>query len=85
MIDLSCASILQWYSLPSSWVHFRQFSDRIALSDKPTFHEFFLARGTVDDMLYDVLKEDGDVGKMMITSPERLLEIRNGAVDIQTL
>jgi SNF2 family DNA or RNA helicase len=76
-IDLSCASILQWYSLPSSWVHFRQFSDRIALSDKPTFHEFLLARGTVDELIYQSLLEDGDVGKMMITSPERLLKIRN--------
>lgn len=72
-IDLSCASIMQWYSLPSSWVNFRQFSDRIALSDKPTFHEFFLARGTVDELLYQTLMEDGDIGKKMITSPERLL------------
>lgn len=74
-IDLSCASILQWYSLTPSWVNFRQFSDRIALSGKPTFHEFFLARGTVDELLYETLLEDGDVGKKMITSPERLLRI----------
>lgn len=74
-IDLSCASILQWYSLPSSWVHFRQFSDRIALSDKPTFHEFYLARGTIDEVKYETLLEDGDIGKKMITSPERLLRI----------
>lgn len=75
-IDLSAASILQWYSLPSSWVNFRQFSDRIALSDRPTFHEFFLARGTVDELLYETLLEDGDIGKKMITSPERLLRIQ---------
>jgi SNF2 family DNA or RNA helicase len=74
-IDLSCASIMQWYSLTPSWVNFRQFSDRIALSERPTFQEFFLARGTVDELLYENLKEDGDVGKMMITSPERLLRI----------
>lgn len=76
-IDLSCASILQWYSLPSSWVNFRQFSDRIALSDKPTFHEFYLARGTVDFLLYETLLEDGDIGKKMITSPERLLRVND--------
>lgn len=75
-IDLSCASILQWYSLPQSWVNFRQFSDRIALSDKPTFHEFFLARGTVDELLKETLDEDGDIGKKMIQSPERLLRLR---------
>lgn len=74
-IDLSAASILQWYSLPSSWVHFRQFSDRIALSDKPTFHEFYLAAGTVDFLLYETLMEDGDIGKKMIQSPERLLRL----------
>lgn len=75
-IDLSAASILQWYSLPSSWVNFRQFSDRIALSDKPTFHEFFLARGTVDEDRYETLMVDGDIGKKMIQSPERLLRLR---------
>lgn len=74
-IDLSAASILQWYSLPSSWVQFKQFSDRIALSDKPTFHEFYLARGTVDELRYETLKEDSDIGKKMIQSPERLLRL----------
>ena len=72
-IDLSCASIMIWYSLTSSWVNYRQFSDRIALSDRPTFYEFFLARGTYDELLYQVLLEDGDIGKAMITSPDRLL------------
>lgn len=79
-IDLSCASILQWYSLPSSWVNFRQFSDRIALSDKPTFHEYFLARGTVDELMYETLLEDGDIGKKMVTSPERLLRLRERGI-----
>lgn len=74
-IDLSCASILQWYSLPSSWVNFRQFSDRIALSDKPTFHEFYLAQGSIDFLMYETLMEDGDLGKKMIQSPERLLRL----------
>lgn len=74
-IDLSAASILQWYSLPPSWVNFRQFSDRIALSDKPTFHEFYLAQGTIDFLRYETLMEDGDIGKKMIQSPERLLRL----------
>jgi SNF2 family DNA or RNA helicase len=72
-IDLSCASILQWYSLTDSWVHYRQFTDRIALSDRPTFVEYFLARGTVDELKYKTLKEDGDIGKLIITRPELLL------------
>lgn len=80
-IDLSAASILQWYSLPSSWVNFRQFSDRIALSDKPTFHEFYLAQGTVDFLMYETLMEDGDIGKKMIQSPERLLRLGQSLSD----
>lgn len=75
-IDLSCASIMQWYSLTPSWVNFRQFSDRIALSDKPTFFEYFLATSTADEMLYDTLQQDGDLGKYMIRSPERLLRLQ---------
>ncbi len=72
-IDLSCASILQWYSLPTSWVQYKQFSDRIALSDKPTFYEYYLAPNTIDVLRYETLLEDGDIGKKMILSPERLL------------
>jgi hypothetical protein len=74
-IDLSSASIMQWYSLPSSWVNFKQMSDRIALSDKPTFHEFYLVRGSVDEIMYETLLEDGDIGKKMIQSPQRLLQL----------
>lgn len=77
-IDLSAASILQWYSLPSSWVNFKQFSDRIALSKKPTFHEFFLATGTIDWVKYETLLLDSDIGKKMIQSPERLLRLGQG-------
>lgn len=75
-IDLSCASILQWYSLTNSWVHFRQFSDRIALSEKPTFHEFFLARGTIDELKYKTLGDDDELGRTIIQSPERLLRVK---------
>ena len=72
-IDLSCASILQWYSLTNSWVHYRQFSDRIALSERPTFFEFFLARGTIDELKYQTINDDDKLGRMIIQSPERLL------------
>lgn len=75
-IDLSSASIMQWFSLTTSWVQFRQFSDRIALSERPTFFEYFLATGTVDELVYQTLLEDGDIGKAMITSPERLLRLQ---------
>lgn len=75
-IDLSSASIMIWYSLPTSWVQFEQFRDRNALSGRPTFEEW-LCSSPMDQMLWDTLMEDGDLGKKMITSPERLA--REGA------
>lgn len=71
-IDLRSAAIMIWYSLPTSWVHYRQFMDRNALHPGPRFVEYLIASGA-DQLVYKTLKEDGDVGKMMITSPERLL------------
>lgn len=71
-IDLRSAAIMIWYSLPLSWVHYRQFMDRNALHSGPRFVEYLLASGA-DRLVYETLLEDGDVGKRMITSPERLL------------
>jgi SNF2 family DNA or RNA helicase len=74
-IDLSAASIMLWYSLTNSWVHWSQFEDRIALSERPTFYEYLLCPG-VDELQYETLLGDDDIGKKMITSPERLLRER---------
>lgn len=71
-IDLRSAAIMIWYSLPTSWVHYRQYMDRNALHPGPRFVEYLLASGA-DRLIYQTLIEDGEVGKMMITSPERLL------------
>jgi len=71
-IDLRSAAIMIWYSLPNSWVHYRQFMDRNALHPGPRFVEYLLASGA-DRLVYETLMEDGDIGKRMITSPERLL------------
>lgn len=72
-IDLRSAAIMIWYSLPTSWVHYRQFMDRNALHPGPRFVEYLIGSGA-DQLVYDTLMEDGDVGKAMITSPERLLQ-----------
>jgi len=72
-IDLRSAAIMIWYSLTPSWVHYRQYMDRNALHPGPRFVEYLIASGA-DQLMYDTLMEDGDVGKMMITSPERLLQ-----------
>lgn len=72
-IDLRSAAIMIWYSLTNSWVHYRQFMDRNALHAGPRAVEYLLAGGA-DFLQYESLLEDGDMGKKMITSPERLLE-----------
>lgn len=71
-IDLRSAAILIWYSLPTSWVHYKQFSDRNALHTSARTEEFLLA-GPVDDMLYVTLQEDGNIAHKFITNPEQLL------------
>lgn len=71
-IDLRSAAIMIWYSLPTSWVQYKQYQERNALHPGPRFEEFLIASGA-DELTYDTLLADGDVGKAMITSPERLL------------
>jgi hypothetical protein len=73
-IDLSAASIFQWYSLPGgNWVDFTQAEDRVALSPRPTFFEYFECVDLIDTDLRLALEEDGDVVKTVMRSPDRLL------------
>lgn len=74
-IDLRSSAILIWYSLPTSWVQYRQYMDRNALHSGPRFVEYLLADGA-DRLAYETLMEDEDMGKKFITSPERLLRDR---------
>lgn len=78
-IDLSSASTMIWYSLTDSWVDYTQFRDRIALASKATRYIYLLARGTIDEIKYDSLQEDGDIAKQINESPNRLLRnFKNG-------
>lgn len=72
-IDLATASICIWFSLTPSYVDFTQFEDRIALSKKPTTFMYLIATGTVDELLYTTLQEDGDIAKAIMKSPESIL------------
>jgi SNF2 family DNA or RNA helicase len=72
-IDLSSASICIWLSLTNSWVDYKQAKDRIALSNRSTIFMYLIARGTVDEVMYDTLMEDGDLAKAVTESPELLL------------
>lgn len=76
-IDLSTASICIWFSLTPSYVDFSQFEDRIALSNRPTTYMYLIAEGTVDELQLETLREDGDVAKAIMRSPERILRESN--------
>jgi hypothetical protein len=71
-IDLRESSTTIWYSLTSSWVHWDQFNDRSALSERAQQMVYYIA-GPVDQVLYDTLQEDNDVGKWILKNPEALL------------
>lgn len=72
-IDLSAASRMVWYSLTPSWTDFTQCCDRIALSRTSTTFTHLLAEGTVDEVMYQTLREDGEVHEKIIERPELLL------------
>lgn len=72
-IDLSTASQMIWYSLPTSWVDYTQACDRIALSKTSRTYTYLIARRTVDEFLYDTLQQDGDVAKALLKNPQIVL------------
>lgn len=72
-IDLSTASHMLWYSLPTSWVDYTQCKDRIALSKKSITYTYLLAKHTVDEFLYRTLCDDGDVAKALLKNPKVVL------------
>lgn len=81
-IDLSNAATLLWYSLTDSWVDYTQFTDRIALASKAVRHIYLLAEGTIDEVKYDSLQEDGEIARRVNESPDILrrdLKIRKVA------
>lgn len=77
-IDLSTAGTFIWMSLTPSYVDYTQAEDRIALNQdvKGTRFIYVLGQDTVDEVLYNVLQEDGDVAKAIMASPESLLRFR---------
>jgi SNF2 family DNA or RNA helicase len=75
-IDLSSASRMIWYSLTPSWVDYTQSCDRIALSRNSTTFTYLLAEGTVDEVQYEELEQDGSVARMITDNPEVFLRNR---------
>jgi hypothetical protein len=76
-IDLSTSATMIWYSLTNSWTDFTQFEDRIALAKVSTSYNYLIAQGTVDELIYETLQGDGDLGRAILQQPDKLL----GALD----
>lgn len=72
-IDLSSSAHLIWFSLTPSFVKYTQMSDRIALSRTSTTFTYYLAKNTIDEVLFDTLQHDGEVARAILDSPEQLL------------
>lgn len=74
-IDLSTAGTFVWFSLTLSYVDYTQAEDRIALNKdaRGTRFIYLLAEGTVDEIIYSTLQQDGNVAKAIMASPESLL------------
>jgi SNF2 family DNA or RNA helicase len=71
-IDLATAHTMIWYSLTTSWVDYSQMEDRIALSNIGCSFMYLLARGTVDEELYQAAQEDTDFAKLVHQKPQLL-------------
>lgn len=72
-IDMSSAPHTIWFSLTPSYVDYTQMRDRNALSSKGVQHTFLLSPGTVDELIYEVLQQDGDVSRAILRRPTALL------------
>lgn len=72
-IDLSTASQMVWVSLTPSYVDWTQTCDRIALSRTSTTFTYLLVTGTIDEIVYRTLQEDGNVARAILDNPETLL------------
>lgn len=72
-LDMRVAGHTVWYSLTSSYVDYVQMRDRNALHPRAVQHSFLIAEGTVDDLLYATLLNDGDVAKTILKRPEAIL------------
>lgn len=84
-IDLSTAPRMLWYSLTPSWVKYTQMNDRIALSRVSTSYHYLLAKGTVDELLYDTLQVDGQVARAIFEKPETLLRTPDQMAEVEEL
>ena len=72
-IDMSTASHMIWFSLVSSFVDYSQMKDRIALSSRGVQYTYLIVPGTIDQIIYETLINDGDVTRAILRKPSSLL------------
>lgn len=71
-LDMRVAGHTIWFSLTPSFVDYTQMRDRNALHPNAVQHTFLIAPGTVDQILYDTLINDGNVAKTILKRPSIL-------------
>jgi hypothetical protein len=72
-LDMRVAGHTIWYSLSPSYVDYTQMRDRNALHGRAVQHTFLIAPGTIDQLLYDTLQDDGDVSRTILKRPQSIL------------
>lgn len=71
-LDMRVAGHTIWFSLGPSYVDWVQMRDRNALHPNAVQHTILIAPGTVDQLLYDTLLNDGNVAKTILKRPSIL-------------
>lgn len=72
-VDLSCAEQVIWYSVPTSWILFKQMSDRIALNPKQPTAYILLTKGSSDTSLYASIADARSYRADLLRAPQAFL------------
>ena len=72
-VDLACASRLLWLGPPTSWILFKQMSDRIALNPMHPESHVLVTPGTSDESLHEALVEARGYRARLLKAPEKFL------------
>lgn len=72
-VDLSCAERIVWYSVPTSWILFKQMSDRIALNPKSPTAYVVTTNGSSDTALYSTIIDARSYRTALLKAPQDFL------------
>jgi len=72
-VDLASADRVVWFSVPTSWILYRQMSDRIALNPRQPQSHMIVTTGTSDVSLKEGLVEARGYRQDLLREPEKFL------------